>query len=183
MNTACQPKPSATASTISLWACSSVRWWPACGQPQQARIAPQTGQCSQHAPSVNRQALEHFSADAPEHDVRPRQRDGKAQRVGQGHWFAVYYCDPHSPWQRCSCENMNGLVRQYLLKGTDLAGYSKEQLYAIADEINNRPRKGLRKRSPLAVYTELLLNSHTTQHLPIETRVLHFTFEYAIFHC
>ena len=92
----------------------------------------------------------------------------------------MYYCYPHSPWQRGSYENMNGLVRQYLPKGTDLAGYSKEQLYAIADEINNRPMKGLRKRSPLAVYTELLLNSHNTQHSPIETRVLHFTFEFAL---
>jgi len=52
--------------------------------PQQVRTAPQTGQCSQHAPSVYRQALEHCSADAPEHDVRPRQRDAKAQRIGQG---------------------------------------------------------------------------------------------------
>jgi IS30 family transposase len=78
---------------------------------------------------------------------------------------------------------MNGLVRQYPPKGTDLAGYSKEQLYAIADEINNRPRKGLRKRSPLAIHTEQLLNSHNTQHSPIETRVLHFTFASAIFHC
>jgi transposase, IS30 family len=59
---------------------------------------------------------------------------------------------------------MNGLVRQYLRKGTDLAGYSQEQLDAIADEINNQPRKGLSVRSPLAVYTELLLNSpqHST---------------------
>lgn len=73
--------------------------------------------------------------------------------------IAVYFCDPHSPWQRGSNENMNGLVRQYLPKGTDLSGYSQEQLDAIADEINNRPRKGLGVRSPMAVYTELLLNS------------------------
>ena len=60
--------------------------------------------------------------------------------------------------------NLNGLVRQYLPKGTDLSGYSQEQLDAIADEINNRQRKGLGVRSPLAVYTELLLNSpqHST---------------------
>ena len=54
---------------------------------------------------------------------------------------------------------MNGLVRQYLPKGTDLSNYSQVQLDAIADEINNRPRKGLGVRSPLAVYRELLLSS------------------------
>jgi transposase, IS30 family len=78
--------------------------------------------------------------------------------------IAVYFCDPHSPWQRGSNENMNGLVRQYLPKGTDLSVYSQEQLDAIADQINNRPRKGLGVRSPLAVYRDLLLNNpqHST---------------------
>jgi IS30 family transposase len=78
--------------------------------------------------------------------------------------IAVYFCDPHSPWQRGSNENMNGLVRQYLPKGTDLSIHSQEQLDAIADQINNRPRKGLGVRSPLAVYRDLLLNSpqHST---------------------
>ena len=74
--------------------------------------------------------------------------DGKAE-IGQG--FTV--------WQRGSNENMNGLVRQYLPKGTDLSGYTQQQLDAIADEINARPRKGLGVRCPLAVYRELLLNS------------------------
>ncbi|MCS4511948.1 IS30 family transposase, partial [Xylophilus ampelinus] len=73
--------------------------------------------------------------------------------------IAVYFCDPHSPWQRGSNENMNGLVRQYLPKGTDLSGYSQAQLDAIADEINGRPRQGLGVRSPLAVYRELLISS------------------------
>ena len=59
---------------------------------------------------------------------------------------------------------MKDLVRQYLPKGTDLSIYSQEQLDAIADEINNRPRKGLGVRSPMAVYRELLVNSpqHST---------------------
>jgi len=52
-------------------------------------------------------------------------------------------------------------------EGTDLSGYSQEQLDAIADEINNRPRKGLGVRSPLAVYTELLLNS------PLHSTLIH----------
>lgn len=77
---------------------------------------------------------------------------------------AVYFCDPHSPWQRGFNENTNGLVRQYLPKGTDLSVYSQEQLDEIADQINGRPRKGLGVRSPLAVYRESLLNSpqHST---------------------
>lgn len=72
---------------------------------------------------------------------------------------AVYFCDPCSPWQRGSNENTNRLVRQYLPKGTDLSGYTQDQLDAIVDQINNRPRKTLGVRSPLAVYREFLMNS------------------------
>ena len=74
--------------------------------------------------------------------------------------IAVYFCDPHSPWQRGTNENTNGLVRQYLPKGTDLSSYSQEQLDAIADEINNRPRKTLNAYSPLEAYRDKLLNHH-----------------------
>ena len=72
----------------------------------------------------------------------------------------VYFCDPHSPWQKGSVENANGLVRQYLPKGTDLSGYTQEQLDAIADEINNGPRKTLNAYSPLEVYQEMLITYH-----------------------
>ena len=79
--------------------------------------------------------------------------------------IAVFACGLHSAWHRGSDENMNGLVRQYLPKGTDLSVYSQEHLDAIADQINDRPRKGLGVRSPLAVYRELLINSpqHSTE--------------------
>ena len=71
---------------------------------------------------------------------------------------AVYFCDPHSPWQRGLNENTNGLLRQYLSKGADLSVYTQEQLDVIAWNLNTRPRKSLGFRSPVEVYTELLHN-------------------------
>jgi len=49
----------------------------------------------------------------------------------------VYFCDPHSPWQKGSCGNMNGLLRQFLPEGQDLSACSQQQLEAIADLLNN----------------------------------------------
>jgi IS30 family transposase len=70
--------------------------------------------------------------------------------------LAVYFCDPHSPWQRGSNENTNGLLRQYFPKSTNLAAHSREHLDAVAAQLNSRPRKTLGWKTPAQALDEVL---------------------------
>jgi transposase, IS30 family len=68
----------------------------------------------------------------------------------------VYFCDSHSPWQRGTNENINGLLRDYFPKGVSLISHSPAHLSAVEDELNNRPRMVLQDRCPAELFAALL---------------------------
>ena len=82
-------------------------------------------------------------------------QDWKSVKMDTG--IEIYFCDPHSPWQRGINENTNGLLRQYFPKGTDLGIHSAEDLDWVAAELNDRPRKRLEFRKPIELIGSLLL--------------------------
>jgi IS30 family transposase len=88
-------------------------------------------------------------------DQGPEMRDWKQVSVATD--IDIYFCDPHSPWQRGTNENTNGLLRQYFPKGTDLSVHSADDLDRVAQELNDRPRKRLGYHKPIEEIGELLL--------------------------
>ena len=93
---------------------------------------------------------------SPGTKAREMARHGRVHRSPRR---AVYFCDPHEPSQRGSNENTNGLVRQYLPKGTDLSGHSQHELDAIADELNGRPRQTVNWLTPSERFSQFVAAS------------------------
>ena len=82
-------------------------------------------------------------------------------KITEATGLPIYFCDPHSPWQRGTNENTNGLLRQYFPKGTDLSFYGPGWLDQVAAELNARPRKRLGWRTPAEELDRLLSDPST----------------------
>jgi IS30 family transposase len=113
-----------------------------------------------NAASVADAIIEHMSALPPwfaQTLTWDRGRElAQHKRITAATGIQVYFADPYSPWQRGSNENINGLLREYLPKGTDLSQHTPARLQAIQDELNDRPRKRLGYYTPREAFAKLL---------------------------
>ena len=113
-----------------------------------------------HTASVVAQALAGAIVTLPAQLCRSL--TGDQGKVGEHAWFSVatgvpvYFCDPHSPWQRGSNENTNGLLRQYYPRSTGCRAITQSELDAVAAELNDRPRQTLEWKSPCQALDQAL---------------------------
>ena len=138
--------------------CSTCRRWRATARRREKNGPALAG----HGAEAVRDAITRTITSLPEQLRRSLTWDQGSEmaeharlRIEAG--LQIYFCDPHSPWQRGTNENTNGLLRQYFPKGTDLSRWSAEDLQAVATTLNARPRKTLDWQTPAEAFNRYLL--------------------------
>jgi IS30 family transposase len=134
------------------------------GHDQEARVKKGPALAGHGAEAV-RDAITRAISTMPEQLCRSLTWDQGAElaqhaRLKIDAGMQIYFCDPHSPWQRGTNENTNGLLRQYFPKGTDLSAHNADDLEAVAIALNTRPRKTLGWKTPAETLDEFLRVSH-----------------------
>lgn len=120
-----------------------------------------------HGAEAVRDAIAGSIGQLPEHLRRSLTWDQGAEmsqhaQLRNDTGLPIYFCDPHSPWQRATNENTNGLLRQYFPKGTDLSRHGERELDAVAATLNSRPRKTLGWKTPAEALDELLRSAQAS---------------------